>query len=110
PNAYGDAPADAATTIAPFGPLAIDTPRSPSNGSPPPQTAAPCPLPLASTFQTNASAADGSVRTEPGMWRLPPAGTPPASGDPKPGPPTRSHTKLPPESKRAATRFGSKPV
>src|SRR5688500_13755305 len=60
-NAYGDAPAEPATTIAPSGPLAIEAPRSPSNGSPPPQTAASCPFPFASTFQTNASAPDGSV-------------------------------------------------
>src|SRR5262249_19752158 len=66
-NAYGGAPADPTTTIAPFGSLAIDRPPSPSNGSPPPQTAAACPLPLASTSQTNASAADGSVRTLPVM-------------------------------------------
>src|SRR5262245_64930005 len=59
PNAYGDAPADPATTSAPPGALAIDTPRSPSNGSPPPQTAAAFALPLASRFQTNASAPDG---------------------------------------------------
>src|SRR5688572_8698661 len=48
PNAYGDAPADPAMTIAPPGSLAIDTPRSPSNGSPPLQRAASRPLSLAS--------------------------------------------------------------
>jgi hypothetical protein len=63
---------------------ACDRHTAPSNGSPPPQTAASCPLPLASTFQTNASAPDGSVRTLPVMCRLPFAATATSCAEPLP--------------------------